>query len=116
MLAFSVIPNNYRAFAGLGADVLRDNEKLRIRSTLQVARDKNNEEAVAELFKTGTAPLQECIPSGKTLAQSRPGNEDLAGMLVRLQVEREAGRGDAKYINITNLVVKGNCCCRLSTP
>lgn len=97
-------PQYYLAFAGLG-QMSRDGEGLAYAETLKVARESKNQEAIDELLELGAPPYTK-IPSAKGLLhKAEPGKEALAGSLVRFKWSEKLG-GDAKYIKISNLVVK----------
>jgi pimeloyl-ACP methyl ester carboxylesterase len=97
-------PEFYRAFAGLG-QMSKDCEVLAYAETLKTAREVNHQEAIDELEELGAPPYTQ-IPSVKgTLHKAEPGHEPMAGMLVRFKWSEILG-GDAKYIKITNLVIK----------
>ena len=97
-------PQYYRAFAGLG-QMSRDAEGLAYAETLKVARAANHQQAIEELLVLGAPPYTK-IPSVKgTLHKAEPGQEALAGSLVRYKWSAIMG-GDAKYIEISHLVVK----------
>jgi pimeloyl-ACP methyl ester carboxylesterase len=97
-------PEYYRAFAGLG-QMSRDGEALAYAETQKVARQANNQEAIRELELLGAPPYKNVPKVKGVLHQAEPGHEAFAGMMVRFKWSAILG-GDAKYINITNLIVK----------
>ncbi len=73
--------------------------------TLKAAQEANHLEAIKELLELGAPPYTK-IPSVKgTLHKAEPGKVAFAGMLVRFKWSEALG-GDAKYIKISNLIVK----------
>ncbi len=97
-------PEYYRAFAGLG-QMSRDGEGMAYAETLKVARQAKNQEAIRELELLGAPPYKNVPKVKGVLHQAEPGHEAFAGMMVRFKWSNVLG-GDAKYINIANLVVR----------
>jgi len=97
-------PEYYRAFAGLG-QMSRDGEKLAYAETLKVARDAGHQEAMKELLELGAPPYTKVPVVKGVLHQAEAGHEAFAGMQVRFKWSNALG-GDAKYIKITNLIIK----------
>jgi pimeloyl-ACP methyl ester carboxylesterase len=97
-------PEYFHAFAGLG-QMSRDGEKLAYAETLKTAEKNNHQIAINELIELGAPPYLRLPNIKGTLHQANPGNIALSGMLIRYKWSEALG-GDAKYINIRNLIVK----------
>jgi pimeloyl-ACP methyl ester carboxylesterase len=97
-------PEYYLAFAGLG-QMSRNGEAMAYAETLRVARAANHRQAIEELMELGEPPYIKAPNVKGTLHKAQPGHEAFAGMLVRFKWSEKLG-GDARYISITNLIIK----------
>jgi len=97
-------PEYYKAFAGLG-QMSRQGESLAYAETLKAARAANNTQAIQELLELGAPPYTKVPKVKGTLHTVEPGHEAFGGMLVRFKWSEVLG-GDAKYIKISNLVMR----------